>query len=212
MHWRFWCWSWSSNILPPDRKSQLIVKDPDAGKDWRQEKGTKEDEMVRWHHRLDGHKFAQGPGVGDGQGSLVCCSPWDHKEAGQFVVLFACCCCSVAESCLILVNPMDCSMPGLPVLHPLPEFAQTHVHWLGDAIQPSHPLLSTSPPAFNLSQHQGIFQWVGSSHQMAKVLKLQLQHQSFSWINIQGWFPLGLTDLISLMSKGLSRVFSSSTI
>ena len=136
----------------------------------------------------------------------------NHKEAGQFVVLFACCCCSVAESCLILVNPMDCSMPGLPVLHPLPEFAQTHVHWLGDAIQPSHPLLSTSPPAFNLSQHQGIFQWVGSSHQMAKVLKLQLQHQSFSWINIQGWFPLGLTGWISHLSKELPRVFSSTTV
>ena len=76
----------------------------------------------------------------------------------------------------------------------------------------SHSLLQPSPFAFNLSQHQGIFQWVGSSHQMAKVLKLQLQHQSFSWINIQGWFPLGLTGWISHLSKELPRVFSSTTV
>ena len=63
---------------------------------------------------------------------------------------------------------MDCSMPGFPILHYLPEFAQTPVHWVSDAIQPSHLLSSTSPPAFNLSQHQGLFQWVSSSHQMAK--------------------------------------------
>ena len=126
------------------------------------------------------------------------------------MVLFACCCCSIAKSCLILFNRMDCSTPGFPVLYPLPEFAQTRVHWFGDAIQPSHPLLSPSPPAFNLPQH--IFQWVGSSHQVANVLKLQLQHQSFPWMNIQGWFPLGLTGWISRLSKGLSRVFSSTTI
>ena len=77
---------------------------------------------------------------------------------------------------------MDCSIPGFPVHHQLPELAQTHVHWVGDAIQPSHPLLSPSPPAFSLSQHQGLFQWVSSSHQVAKVLELQLQHQSFQWI------------------------------
>ena len=72
--------------------------------------------------------------------------------------------------------------PGFPVLHHLPEFAQTHVHWVSDAIQPSHSLLSPSPSAFNLSQYQGFFQWVGSLHQVAKVLELQLQHQSFQWI------------------------------
>ena len=76
---------------------------------------------------------------------------------------------------------MDCSMPGFPVPHQLPELAQTYVHRLGDAIQPSHPLSSPSPPAFNLSQHQGLFQWVSCSHQVAKVLELQLQHQSFQW-------------------------------
>ena len=79
-----------------------------------------------------------------------------------------------------LCDPMDCSTPGLPVHYQLPEFTQTHVHWVGDAIQPSHPLSSPSP-AFNLSQHQGLFKWVSSSHQVAKVLEFQLQHQSFQW-------------------------------
>ena len=75
---------------------------------------------------------------------------------------------------------MDRSMPGLPVHHQLPEFTQTHVHWVHDAIQPSHLLLSPSPPTFNLSQHQGLFKWVSSSHQVTKVLEFQLQ-QSFQW-------------------------------
>ena len=88
-----------------------------------------------------------------------------------------------AQSCSILCDPMDCSMPGFPVHHQLLELAQTHVHWVGDAIQPSHPLSSPYPPAFNLSQHQGLFQWVGSSHQVAKVLELRLQHQSVQWIS-----------------------------
>ena len=83
--------------------------------------------------------------------------------------------------CPILCKPMYCSMPGFLVLHHLPELAQTHVHWVGDTIQPSHPLSSPSPPAFNLSQHQGLFQWVSSLHQVAKVLEFQLQHQSFKW-------------------------------
>ena len=74
---------------------------------------------------------------------------------------------------------MDCSTPGLPVHHQLPEFDQTYVHGVSDAIQPSYPLLSPSPPAFNLSQHQGLFQRVSSSHQVAKLLELQLQHQFF---------------------------------
>ena len=89
---------------------------------------------------------------------------------------------SVAQSCPTLWDPMDCSVPGLPVHHWLLEFFQTHVHGVGDAIQPSHPLLSSSPPAFNLSQHQGLFKWVSSLHQVAKVLELHLQHQSFQWI------------------------------
>ena len=78
---------------------------------------------------------------------------------------------SVAQLCLTFVTPMDCSTPGFPVHHQLLELAQTHVHWASDAIQPSHPLLSPSPPAFNLSQHQGLSQWVSSSHQVAKVLE-----------------------------------------
>ena len=79
-------------------------------------------------------------------------------------------------------NPMDCSTPAFPVHHQLPELAQTHVHWVSDAIQPFHPVLSPFPPAFTLSQHQGLFQWVSSLHQVAKVLQFQLQHQSFQWI------------------------------
>ena len=99
-------------------------------------------------------------------------------------------------------------MPGFPVLHYLLDFAQTHAHWVGDGIQPSHPLSSPSPPALNLSWYQGLFHWVHSLHQVAKVLELQLQHQSFQWI----FSPLGLTCLISLLSKGISSVFSSTTI
>ena len=88
---------------------------------------------------------------------------------------------SVAQSCPTLCDPMNCSTPGFPVHHLLLEFTQTHVHWVSDAIQPSHPLSSPSPLTFNLSQHQGIFKWVSSSHQVAKVLEFQLQHQSFQW-------------------------------
>ena len=88
---------------------------------------------------------------------------------------------SVAQSCPTLCDPMNCSTPGLPVHHQLLEFTQTHVHQVSDAIQPSHPLSSPSPPAPNPSQHQGLFQWVNSSHEVAKVLEFQLQHQSFEW-------------------------------
>ena len=88
----------------------------------------------------------------------------------------------VPQSCPILCNPVDCSKPGLPVHHQHPEFTQTPVHWVNDAIQLSHPLLSPSPATFNLSQHQGLYKWVNSSHQVAKVLEFQLQHQSFQWI------------------------------
>ena len=82
---------------------------------------------------------------------------------------------SVTQSCPTLCDPVNCSMPGLPVHHQLPEFTQTHVHWVGDAIQPSHPLSFLSPPALNLSQHQCLFKWVGFSYQVAKVLEFQLQ-------------------------------------
>ena len=86
---------------------------------------------------------------------------------------------SLTQSCLTLCNPMDCSTPGLPAHHQLPVFTQIHAHRVGDAIQPSCPLSSPSPPAFNLSQHQGLIQWVSSMHQVAKVLEFQLQHQSW---------------------------------
>ena len=88
---------------------------------------------------------------------------------------------SVAQSCPTLCDPMECSTTDLPVHHQLPEFTQTYVCWVKDAIQPSHPLSSPSPPALNLSQHQGLFKWVSSLHQMAKVLEFQPQHQSFQW-------------------------------
>ena len=77
---------------------------------------------------------------------------------------------------------MDCSMPGSSALHHLPEFVQIHVRWVSDAIQPSHSLLHPSPPALNLPQHQGLFQWLSSSYPVAKVLELQLQHQSCQWM------------------------------
>ena len=104
------------------------------------------------------------------------------NSGSEFTLYNACsCCCLVAQLHLTLCEPVDCSTPGFPILHHLPEFAQTQVHWVSDAIQPSHPLSSRSP-AFNLSQHQGPFQWVSSLHQVAKGLELRLQHQSFQWI------------------------------
>ena len=110
-----------------------------------------------------------------------------------------------------LCNPIYCSTPGFPVLHHLPELAQTHVHQVGDAIQPSHPLPSPSPPAFSLSQHQGLFQWVSSSHQVAKVIGVS-ESASVLPMNSQDWFPLGWTGWISVQSKGLSTVFSNTTV
>ena len=107
--------------------------------------------------------------------------------------------------------PMDCSMPGLSVYHQLPEFTQTHVRWVDDAIQPSHPLLSPFSTAFKLSQHQGFFQmsqFFASSGQSTGVSA----SASVLPMNIQDWFPLGWTGWISLQSKGLSRAFSSTTV
>ena len=118
------------------------------------------------------------------------------------------CCCSVTKLCLTLCNPMDCSISGFPVLHYLLEFAQTHVHWVSDAMKPSHPLPPSSLPALNLSQHQGFFRWVDPSHSGQSIGA----SASILPMNIQGWFPLGSIGLISLQSMGLSRVFSSNTI
>ena len=150
------------------------------------------------------------PGKFHGQRRLAGYRSWDHKGqtllsshthinedtiSGSHIsswVQFS----SVAQSCLTLSDPMDCSTPGLPVHHQLPEFTQTHVHWVGDTIQPSHSLSSPSPPAFNLSQHQGLFQWVSSSNQVAKVSEFQFQHQSFQWIfrTIPMNIPMNIQD------------------
>ena len=122
--------------------------------------------------------------------------------------------CFSLFSCFVvsaLCDPMDCSTPAFPVLHYLLQLAQTHVHWIGDAIQPPHTLSPPSPLALSLSKYQGLFQSGSSSLQMAKALELQFQHQFFQWI-FQVDFLLRLTCLISSLSKGLSRVFSSTTI
>ena len=110
----------------------------------------------------------------------------DHKYNLCNSVQFS----SVAQLCPTLCNSRDWSTPGLPVHHQLPELTQTHVLWVSDAIQPSHPLLSISPPAFNLSQHHGLFKWVSSSHQVAKILEFQLQNQSFQWTPGLVWLEL----------------------
>ena len=113
-------------------------------------------------------------------------------------------------SCVQLCDPMDCSMPGLPVLHQLLEFTQTHVHWVNDAIQPSHPLSPASPPAFNLSQHESfLVSWLFTSGGQSIGVSASA---SVLPVNIQDWFPLGGTGWISLQSKGLARVLSKTTV
>ena len=107
---------------------------------------------------------------------------------------------------------MDCSTPGLPVPHHLPEFTQVHVHWIGDAIQPSHPLLPPSPTAPNLSQPHALFKWVGCSHHRWPEYRRTSASASVLPVSIKGWFPLGLTGLPSLQSKGLYTVFSNITV
>ena len=139
--------------------------------------------------------------------TVLCNSCWLSFEEDTSVITFTYVNCSVMS---VSLRPMDCSTPGFPVLHRLLELAQIHVHWVGGAIQPSCPLLSPSPPAFNLSQHLSfLMSWLFASggqnigtSASASVLPM----------NIQGWFPLGLTGLISLQSKRLSRVFSSTTV
>ena len=124
------------------------------------------------------------------------------KKIGVFFYL--CEFSSVAQSCPTLCNPMDSSTPGFPVHYQLPELAQTHVHWIGDTIQPPHPLSSPSPPALNLSQHQGLFQWVGSSCSGGQGIGLSAS-VSVLPMNIQDWFPSGWTGWISFQSKGLFK-------
>ena len=113
-----------------------------------------------------------------------------------------------------LCDPMDCSTPGFPVLHYLPELAQTHVHWVRDANQPSHTLSPPSPPALSLSQNQDLFQRVGSLHQVAKVLKLQLQHLSFQWIFRVNFFRIDWFYLLAVQGtlKSLLERHSSKAL
>ena len=118
-------------------------------------------------------------------------------------------CCSVAKLYPSLWDTMNCSKPGFPVLHHLPELAQTHVHWVSDAKQPSHPLSPPSLSALSLSQHQGLFQRIVFFSAGGQSIKASAP---VLLMNIQGWFPLGLTELISLLSKRLSRVFSRNTV
>ena len=231
---------YSPILWPHNAKNWLIWKDPDAGKDWRrEEKGPTEDEMVGWHHWLNGHVWVNSgswwtgrPGVLQSMGSprvehdwapelnfrlysldfslisllalpllsgrshpspqphyysitsdssilslapvvlprctlLLPATHWKSSSASDQIR-------SVAQSCPTLCDPMNRSMPGLPVHHQLPEFTETTSIKSVMAIQPSHPLSSPSPPAPNPSQHQGLFQWVNSSHEVAKVLEFQL--------------------------------------
>ena len=118
---------------------------------------------------------------------------------------------SVTQSCLTLCDLMDCSTPGLPVHHKLLEFTQTHVHWVGDAIQPSHPLSFPSPLAFDLSQHQGLFQMSQLFTSGGQSIGVSAS-TSVLPMNTQDWSPLGWTGWISLQSKELSRVFSNTTV
>ena len=93
-----------------------------------------------------------------------------------YTIEYCCCCCSATQSCPTLWDPMNCSTPVLPVLYHLPKFAQVHVHCIGEAIQPSHPLMPSSSSALNLSQHQELYQWISCSHQMTKTMEIQLRH------------------------------------
>ena len=118
---------------------------------------------------------------------------------------------SVTQSCLTLCDPMDYSTPCFPVYHQLPDLAQTHVHWVSDAIQPSHPLLSPSPLAFKLSQHQELFKWISSAHQVAKVLEFQPQHQSSNEHSGLISFRMDWLDLLAIQGtpKSLLQHHSS---
>ena len=133
----------------------------------------------------------------------ICLTTQHSKLRSRHPVLFS----SVTQLCPTLCDPMNHSMPGLPVHHQLPESTQTHVHWINDAIQPSYPLSSPSPPALNPSQHQGkvAFAWGG------QIIGVSAS-ASVLPVNAQGWSPLGRTGWISLQSKGLSRVVSNTTV
>ena len=130
----------------------------------------------------------------------------------MFLSFLLVCCHSVTKLYPTFCNPIDCSVPGFPALHYIPEFAQIHAHWVSDAIQPSYPLLLPSPLALNFSQHQGLLRWKSQLFTSGSQRIGASASSSVLPMNIQGWFPLGLTTLISLLSKGLSKVFSRTTV
>ena len=139
---------------------------------------------------------------------------WSDSSTSSGRSSRTCCYCSVAKSHPTPCHPTDCNVPGFSILHCLPEFAQIYVHWADDAIQPDHPPLPPSPPALNLSQHQDLFQWLGS-FPMSQLFTPGGQSIGASTsvlpVSKKGWFPL-LTNLVSLLSKGLSRVFCNTTV
>ena len=192
----------------PDVKSQFIGKDSDAGKDWRQE----EEEMTT----LGNNEGQKSLAFLQSMGSPRVCTTEQQNITWRLKCLRCCCCCSVAHLCLTLCNPLDCSMPGFPVLHHLLEFAQTHVHLVSDTIQLSY-LSPPCPPAFNLSQHQSLFQWVSS---FPTTVLFTSSGQSFGaspsalvlLTNIQDWFPLGWTGWISFAVQGTLKSFSNTTV
>ena len=140
--------------------------------------------------------FTKGSTQGSNLGLLHCKQIRYHISVGP--KSDDCCCCSVTKFCPTLCVLMDCSTPGFPVPQHLLEFAQVHVHWISNASQPFHPLWSPSLPVFNLSQHQDLFQWVGSLHQVSKLLELQLRHQSFQWIFRVDSFKMDGFDLLMI--------------
>ena len=166
-------------------KSQQWRRDSELG-------GLKENKCFQRRHQ--GRELLLSPPTGLGCNTIALVEyPLQYSFNWSIIALQYCanfCCtttwtsyfCSVTKSCPTLCNPMDCSMPGFPVHHYLPEFAQTHVHWVGDAIHPSHPLSPPSPPALILFQQQDLFQWVFCLHQVGKVLEVEFQHPSFQWI------------------------------
>ena len=137
------------------------------------------------------------PGTGE-PGWLL--SLGSHRVGHDWSDLAAAAAAAVIKSCPTLCNPMDCGTPGFPVLHYLPELTQTHIHWIGEAMQPSHPLSPSSPPVFDLSQHQDLFQWGSSSYQVAKVLELQFQSAPVLPMNIfrVNFFRIDWFDLLEV--------------
>ena len=192
-------WLYSEDPLSQITSEECqIGKDTDAGKDWRQRR--RERWRMKWlDHITDSMDMNLSKLCEIVEDREVWCAAVHVVTKSQtrlsdwttinVILDFLFClrmssCGSVQFNRSVMSNscyPMNRSMPGLPVHHQLPEFTQTHVHWISDAIQPSHPLSSPSPPAFNLSQYQGLFKWVSSLHEVAKVLEFQLQHQSFQW-------------------------------